>query len=196
MTDVREPGRVMAAALTYKRFADRVSEIFGGISRYFVILTIVVGLVNTILRYVGAATGNKLTTNAIIEAQWYLYSIIFLIGFGYVLKHGINVRVDFWFANQDRRTKAWIDLVGHLISLIPFCLIGIYISWQGVTFSWRILESSPDANGLPRYPIKTMILVAMILLLIQAIAEVIKNIAILRGVSVEAEEPEAPVRVE
>lgn len=201
MTDTavpqREPGQVMRAALAYKRFADQVSEIAGGLSRWFVLATILVGLVNTVLRYIGAATENKLTNNTVIEAQWYLYSIIFLLGFGYVLKHGINVRVDFWFAHQTRRTKAWIDLIGHSISLVPFCLIGLWISWQGVSFSWSILEQSPDADGLPRYPIKTMILVGMILLSIQAIAEVIKNVAILRGVSIEDdEEPEAPIRVE
>ena len=188
----------MRAALAYKRFADRVSEIFGGIAQYFVLATILVGLSNTVLRYIGAATENKLTTNTVIEAQWYLYSMIFLLGFGYVLKHGINVRVDFWFAHQTPRRKAWIDLIGHSISLIPFCAIGLWISWQGVTFSWSILEQSPDADGLPRYPIKTMILVGIVLLSIQAVAEVIKNVAILRGVPLEDEagDEEAPIRVE
>lgn len=189
-------GPVMSAALAYQRFADRVSEFFGNIAQYFVLFTIVVGLINTFLRYIGAATGNKLTSNAIIEAQWYLYSMIFLLGFGYVLKHGINVRVDFWFVNQSKRTKAWIDLIGHMISLIPFCLLGIFISWQGVQFSWSILEQSPDADGLPRYPIKTMILVGIVILFIQAIAEVIKTIAVLRGVDIELYDADAPIRVE
>ena len=193
----REPGQIMRFALAYKRFADGVSEVAGGLSRWFVIATIVVGLVNTVLRYIGAATETKLTNNSVIEAQWYLYSIIFLLGFGYVLKHGVNVRVDFWFANQSRHRKAWIDLIGHSISLIPFCALGLWISWKGVSFSWSILEQSPDADGLPRYPIKTMILVGIILLSIQAVAEVIKNVAILRGVPLEDdEEPEAPIRVE
>ena len=201
MTDTavpqREPGQVMRAALAYKRFADGVSEVFGGLSRWFVIATILVGLVNTVLRYIGAATENKLTNNSVIEAQWYLYSIIFLLGFGYVLKHGINVRVDFWFANQSRRRKAWIDLIGHSISLIPFCALGIWISWKGVSFSWSILEQSPDADGLPRYPIKTMILIGIILLSIQAVAEVIKNVAILRGVPIDDDDDvDAPIRVE
>ncbi len=195
-TERNEVGPIMSAALGYQRFADRVSDFFGYIAQYFVIATIVVGLVNTVLRYVGATTGNKLTSNAIIEAQWYLYSMIFLLGFGYVLKHGINVRVDFWFTNQTKRTKAWIDLIGHLISLIPFCLLGIYISWQGVSFSWSILEQSPDADGLPRYPIKTMILVGIVILFIQAIAEVIKTIAVIRGIDIELYESDAPIRVE
>lgn len=186
----------MSGALKYQRFADRVSEFFGNLAQYFVLFTIVVGLINTVLRYIGAVTGNKLTNNALIEGQWYLYSMIFLLGFGYVLKHGINVRVDFWFTNQSKRRKAWIDLIGHLIALIPFCGLGLWISWKGVTFSWSILEQSPDASGLPRYPIKTMILVGIIILSIQAIAEVIKTIAVLRGVDIDLEIPDAPIRVE
>ena len=83
---------VMSGALKYQRFADRVSEFFGNLAQYFVLLTIVVGLVNTVLRYVGAVTGNKLTNNALIEGQWYLYSMIFLLGFGYVLNAGSTWR--------------------------------------------------------------------------------------------------------
>lgn len=192
----QELGPLMSAALAYQRFADRVSEFFGYIAQFFVLLTIVVGLINTVLRYVGATTGNKLTSNVVIEAQWYLYSMIFLLGFGYVLKNGINVRVDFWFAHQSKRTKAWIDLIGHSISLIPFCALGLWISWQGVSFSWSILEQSPDADGLPRYPIKTMILVGIIILSIQAVAEVIKTIAVLRGIDIDLAEADAPIRVE
>jgi TRAP-type mannitol/chloroaromatic compound transport system permease small subunit len=192
----QEVGPIMSAALAYQRSADRVSEFFGNLAQYFVLLTIVVGLVNTVLRYIGANVGTKLTSNAVIEAQWYLYSMIFLLSFGYVLKHGINVRVDFWFTNQSKRTKAWIDLIGHSISLIPFCGLGLWISWKGVTFSWSILEQSPDASGLPRYPIKTMILVGIIILSIQAVAEVIKNIAVLRGIDIDLEIPDAPIRVE
>lgn len=189
-------GPLMSGALKYQRFADRVSEFFGYLAQYFVLFTIAVGLINTVLRYIGAVTGTKLTNNALIEGQWYLYSMIFLLGFGYVLKNGINVRVDFWFVNQSKRRKAWIDLIGHLISLIPFCGLGLWISWKGVTFSWSILEQSPDASGLPRYPIKTMILVGIIILSIQAIAEVIKTIAVLRGVDIDLAVPDAPIRVE
>ena len=194
----RPPGPFMSAALAYQRFADQVSEWGGKISQYVVLVTVLVGFLNVILRYLGKFIGQRLTNNGVIEAQWYLYSLIFLLGFGYVLKHQINVRVDFWFGHQPRRRKAWIDLIGHLISLIPFCIIGLLVSFPQVATSWRLNEQSPDPSGLPRAPIKTMIIVAFVLLLIQAIAEIVKLVAILRGHGdlVDMHEEEVPVRVE
>jgi TRAP-type mannitol/chloroaromatic compound transport system permease small subunit len=195
---VAQPGRVMTAALAYQRFADRLSEWMGKISQYVVIVTVVVGFVNVVLRYTGQLAGVRLTNNGLIEAQWYLYSLIFLFGFGYILKHQVNVRVDFWFADQPRRRKAWIDIIGHSISLIPFCLIAIWVSVPQVRTSWQLNEQSPDPSGLPRAPIKTMIIVAFVLLLAQAVAEMVKLIAVLRGLGeqVGVEESDTPIRIE
>ena len=82
--------------MSYQRWADGFAEITGKIAQWIVLPTVGVGFVNVVLRYVGQATGERLTTNAIIELQWYMYSVIFLVGFAYVLKHQINVRVDIW----------------------------------------------------------------------------------------------------
>ena len=193
-----EAGPIMRAAFAYQRFADRFSEWMGAISKYMVTITVLVGFMNVLLRYTGERIGIQLTNNGLLEAQWYLYSLIFLFGFGYILKHGVNVRVDFWFANQSKRRKAWIDLVGHLIALIPFCIIGIWISIPQIQTSWRLNEQSPDPSGLPRAPIKTMILVGLVLLLIQALAQIVKLVATLRGVSDDNAglEADTPVRIE
>lgn len=191
-------GPVMRAAFAYQRFVDRFSEWMGTISKYMVLLTVLVGFTNVVLRYVGERVGVRLTNNGLLEAQWYLYSLIFLFGFGYILKHGVNVRVDFWFAHQPKRRKAWIDLIGHLIALVPFCLIGIWISIPQIQTSWRLNEQSPDPSGLPRAPIKTMILVGLVFLLIQGIAEIVKLVATLRGVADDLAvlDVDAPVRIE
>lgn len=181
--EIVHPGPIMRAALAYQRFADGMSEFTGKISQYVVLVTVAVGFGNVVLRYTGELTGSRLTNNGLIEAQWYLYSLIFLFGFGYILKNQINVRVDFWFADQPPRRKAWIDIVGHTIALVPFAVIGIWVSVPQVQTSWRLNEQSPDPSGLPRAPIKTMIIVAFVILLVQAIAEVIKLIAILRGMA-------------
>jgi TRAP-type mannitol/chloroaromatic compound transport system permease small subunit len=187
---------LMRAALAYSRAADRFAEWTGWLSKWVVVPTIIVGLANVILRYTGQFFGVRLTSNTIVELQWYFYSLIFLLGFAYILKHQINVRVDFWYANMPKKKKAWIDVIGHFVGLVPFALLGIWVSFPQVQTSWRLNEQSPDAGGLPRAPIKTMIVVAFALLLLQAISEVIKLIAILRGLDVEIEEPEAPIRVE
>lgn len=191
-------GPIFGVFLAYQRWADNLAEITGKIAQWAVIPTVAVGFVSVVLRYSGQLMGRRLTSNAIIEAQWYLYSIIFLVGFAYVLKHQINVRVDFWFANQPVSRRAWIDFVGHWISLIPFCLIGIYVSFPQAIQSISVWEQSPDASGLPRGPIKGLLAIAFVLLMIQAIAEQIRLFAIItdRGHMVEVEAPEEPIRIE
>ncbi len=190
--------RLWRGALAYMRWADRFAEKTGLLSKWVVIPTVGVGFVNVILRYVGQLTSTRITNNAWFEAQWYLYSLIFLFGFAYILRHQINVRVDFWFANQPLKRKAWIDLVGHLISLVPFAIMGVLVSVPQVITSWELNEQSPDPSGLPRAPIKTMIPIAFALLLIQAIAEVIRVFAVIRDRAefADLEEVEAPTRIE
>ena len=191
----------------YTKAIEKLSEFLGSLSMYIVIITITVGFSNVVLRYVGTAINKKLVNNAIIEAQWYLYSLIFLFGFAYILKNSINVRVDFWFAEQSKERKAKIDLIGHLIALLPFCLLALYIAWGPTLKSWGYIngvlqldkmEYSSDPNGLPRAPIKTMIIVGFGTLLLQAIAEVFKLIGVLTGNTDKFDivEIDAPIRVE
>ncbi len=160
--------------------------------------TVAVGFVNVLLRYIGQFTGARLTSNAIIELQWHMYSVIFLLGFAYVLKHQINVRVDFWFAHQPVTRKAWIDWIGHWISLVPFVVIGVMVSVPAAWQSIKVWEQSPDPDGLPRGPIKALIALAFILLLIQAVAEQVKLYAVItgRGALVDIEIEEQPIRIE
>lgn len=185
---------------------EKITEGFGWLSQMIVPLTILVGFGNVVLRYLGEGLGMKLTSNRIIELQWYLYTLIFFFGFAYILKHNINVRVDFWYANQSPKTKAWIDIIGHLLALLPFCVLALYVTYSPVLSSWGLRpdgswgtwEVSPDPDGLPRAPIKSMILVAFGLLLLQGIAEMIKLIAIVRGREdlFRLQEADAPLRIE
>lgn len=168
---------------------DAVSELFGQLANWIVLITIAIGFYNVAVRFTGRWTGLQLSSNVYIELQQYLFSLIFLLGFAYILKHGINVRVDFLYARWSDRTRALIDLVGTLAFLIPFCIIGIYVTISPVLTSWGRLpdgtwgawEMSPDANGLPRAPIKSMIIVAFALLLMQAISQTIKYLAVVLG---------------
>lgn len=178
---VGPPGSMMRGALALQRGIDRMAGWFGTVSWIAVLVTLAVGVVNVVLRYLGSLVGRSLTTNGLVEAQYYLYSVIFLLGFAYVLRDQVNVRVDFWFADQPPRRKAWIDLVGHMLFLLPFALLGAWISLEPVRFSWRVGETSSDPGGLPRAPIKTLILVGLVLLAIQAVAEIIRLVAFLRG---------------
>ncbi len=188
------------AGRQYIVIVERISEFFGEISKYIVILTITLGFSNVVLRYTGQVIGAKLVNNAIIELQWYLYTLIFLLSFAYILKHQINVRVDFWFAEQSKERKALIDLVGHALALIPYCVLAFMVTWPAVVTSWTQWEVSPDPNGLPRAPIKAMVLVAFGTLLLQAIAEIIKLFAIYRSeeelYGIQLADADAPIRIE
>ncbi len=179
----------MRTLLKLSAAIDAVSELFGQLANWIVLITIAIGFYNFAVRFTGRWTGLQLSSNVYIELQQYLFSLIFLLGFAYILKHGINVRVDFLYARWSDRTRALIDLVGTLAFLIPFCIIGIYVTISPVLTSWGRLpdgtwgawEMSPDANGLPRAPIKSMIIVAFTLLLMQAISQTIKYLAVVLG---------------
>ena len=178
----------MQTLLKLSQRIDAITEYFGKASAFCVLLTIIIGFYNVVARYLGRFIGFKLTTNALIELQWYLFSLTFLLGFSYILKHGENVRVDFLYTNWSPKTKAWVDLVGHALFLVVFCIIGLYVTTHPVLQSWGRLpdgtfgtwELSPDPDGLPRAPIKSMILVGFGMLLFQTISEIIKNIAIIQ----------------
>jgi TRAP-type mannitol/chloroaromatic compound transport system permease small subunit len=173
--------------LRLSRAIDVVIEFIGGLLPFLVIILIGAGFYNVVARYIGRFFQLRLTNNSAIEIQWYLYSILFFLGFAYILKHNVNVRVDFLYTKWSPRRRALVDFWGTLLFLIPFCILGIVVTIGPVLSSWGRLpngswgtwEISPDPDGLPRAPIKTMIIVAFVLLLAQAISQLIKYAAII-----------------
>jgi TRAP-type mannitol/chloroaromatic compound transport system permease small subunit len=125
--------------------------------------------------------GFPLTSNGVIEAQWYLFSLVFLLGASYSLRRNEHVRVDVFYSRFSPRLRAWLDLLGTLLFLVPFAIAMIVFTWPGVARSFAVLEVSPDPGGLPRYPIKAMVPVAFVLLILQAFSELVKSLAAIRG---------------
>jgi TRAP-type mannitol/chloroaromatic compound transport system permease small subunit len=181
LVPLRPRGPLMTILHLYRVAADRFAGLLGFLSVILVFPTVIVSVVNVVLRRLGSEFGRNLTTNALVETQWYLYTLLFIFGFAYILREGINVRVDFWFGNRSSRTQSWIDLIGHIVGLLPFAYIGIKYSWPSVQLSWESRERSPNSGGLPLYPIKTALMCAFVFLAIQGLAEVIKAIEYLRG---------------
>jgi len=179
----------MRVLLRVSHGIDAAIEWIGQQMTWIVTLLIAVGFINVVARYVGRAFNMRLTSNAIIELQSYMFSVLFFLGFAYILKHNLNVRVDFLYSNFSPRQRAVVDLIGHTLFLIAFCVIGIAVSYSPVMRSWGLLrdgswgawEGSPDPDGLPRAPIKSMIIVSFLLLLIQTLSEIIKLIGVLTG---------------
>ena len=164
--------------LQIAKIIDAINEWIGRLSYWLVLLMVLVGVWNVVGRYLGRWLGQNLTSNALIEIQWYLFSLVFLLGAAYALKHDQHVRVDLFYKGWSPKLKALANFIGTLIFLIPFCGMVIYFSWGTILDSWKIWEMSPDPGGLPRYPIKSMIIVSFGLLIFQGISEAIKNWAI------------------
>lgn len=182
--------------LRLSRGIDTLMEWVGATSMVLVTLLLGVGIYNVVVRYIGRLTGRNLASNTLLEAQWYLFSLIFFLGFAFILKRNTHVRVDFLYQHFGPRARAWVNLFGTLVFLLPFCILGIYVTYEPVLRSWGLRpngtwgpwEMSPDAGGLPRAPLKAMIIVAFALLILQGISDIIKHVAVLRGVASEAVE--------
>jgi TRAP-type mannitol/chloroaromatic compound transport system permease small subunit len=175
---------------------DKFTDKLGWLSNWFVLLTIGVGFFNVVARYLGRFIGVQLSSNALIDLQWYLFSLTFLCGFAYILRHGENVRVDFLYSNWNEKRRALVDFLGTVLFLIPFCILGIWVtinpvlqSWgRSPDGSWGNWELSPDADGLPRAPIKTILPIGLLLLLLQSISQTIKYLAVVLGYEQVAEQ--------
>jgi TRAP-type mannitol/chloroaromatic compound transport system permease small subunit len=166
----------MEALLGLARAIDSLNERIGRFAMWLVLAAVLLSSGNALFRY-----GLNMSSNAWLEIQWYLFSAIFLLGAGYTLKHNGHVRIDIVYGRFTPRTCAWIDLVGGLLFLLPTAGIIAWLGWAGFAESWSIGEMSPDAGGLPRWPIKLAIPVGFALLALQGISESIKRLAFLAG---------------
>lgn len=167
-----------------RRLSERIDRLNAAIGRavaWGVLAMVALGAYNAVARYVGRSVGVNLSSNAFIELQWYLFSLVFLLGAAWVLQQDRHVRVDVLYGRVSPRTQAWIDAIGTVFFLIPFCVFAIWISWPSIANSWKILESSSDPGGLPRYPIKSVILIGFALLALQGGSQLVKAVERLRG---------------
>jgi len=170
------------------RGVDALNNRIGAAIRWLALIMILVGAFNAIARYATRYTGVALSSNAYLDLQWYFFSLIFLLGAAYGLEHDVHVRVDVLYARLTRKARAWIDLAGTVLFLIPFSALMLWVSWPAVRNSWAIHETSPDPGGLPRYPIKTVILLSFGLLLLQALSQLLKQVDVIRGVDGASED--------
>ena len=173
---------------------DALTGALGKISQALVLAIFLVGIINVILRYVGRGMEKQLTSNRWIEGQWYLFALITLFGLAYGVKEGINPRVDFWYASFSAKRKAVVDLCFHGF-LIAFAIVGLRELWPFFQRSWDTRETSPDPDGLSRYPLKAMLVVAFVTFLLAVISEVFKNILVLASRSGRVDRS-TPYRVE
>ena len=158
---------------------DRFSEIVGRGSAWLVLVMVLLVSYDVMMRYFFLSG-----SIAIQELEWHLFSIIFLLSAAYTLKHDDHVRLDLIYRSRfmsDYR-RAWINLTCSLLFLIPFCILIIVSSWPFVSQAYLFSEGSPDPGGLPyRWVLKATIPLGFFLLIIQGVAESLKNLSFILG---------------
>ncbi len=177
----------MLGLLRVAHAIDWLNGRLGGAAAWLALAMVLVGAFNAVARYAGRFTSHSLSSNFYIELSWYLFATLFLLCGADALRRDAHVRVDVLYGRLSPRGRALVNICGSVLFLLPLCAVGFWVSFPSVRNSWAVLEGSPDPGGLPRYPIKTLILVAFALLFLQGVAELIKQVAWLRGVVPDSE---------
>lgn len=166
----------MNSLLKVSGLIDAINERIGSVIKWCILAAVVISTFNALIRKIF-----NNSSNAWLEAQWYLFAAVFMLGAAYTFLRNEHIRIDIVTSNFSKRTRDWIDVIGHVLFLLPFCWIMI---WHGIPFfmrSYSIGEASMNAGGLVQWPAKVLIPVGFILLFAQGISELIKRIAIMRG---------------
>ncbi|MCF8510727.1 MAG: TRAP transporter small permease subunit [Rhodobacteraceae bacterium] len=166
----------MNAALGLSRAIDRLSEAIGKSVMWLILVAIIISAVNAVIR-----KAFNMSSNAWLEAQWYLYGAAFLLAASYTLKQNEHIRIDIVYGLHSRRRQHWIDLFGHIFFLLPFVVL---MAWMLIPYAWQaysIGQVSTNAGGLIIWPARALLAAGFILLTAQAISEIIKKIAVMRG---------------
>ncbi|MTD99375.1 TRAP transporter small permease subunit [Paracoccus sp. YIM 132242] len=166
----------MGGLLALSRGIDRLNTVIGRNVSWLILLAIFVSATNAIIR-----KAFSISSNAWLELQWYLYGAAFLLAAAYTLLENEHIRIDILFGAWPRRVQHWIELLGHVFFLMPFVLLSLWLMWPWLSRSWRTGEMSMNAGGLMLWPAKALLFTGFVLLLLQGISEIIKKIAVMRG---------------
>ncbi len=154
---------------------DRFNTAVGRAASWCALAIVLIGFAVVLLRYV-LGLGSLWLQESIL----YAHAALFLLAAAWTLKEGGHVRVDVFYASASPRVKAWVDLVGALLLLLPFCIAIIWFSWPYVARSWAVLERSRETSGLPLvFLLKALIPVFALLLALQGIAQAMRALAVL-----------------
>ncbi|MBL8708013.1 MAG: TRAP transporter small permease subunit [Rhodospirillaceae bacterium] len=167
----------MQALLAASRGIDAVTAFIGRAVKWLILVAVLVSAGNAIIRKVFDSS-----SNAWLELQWYLFGAVFMLAAAYTLQQNEHIRIDVLSNHLAKRTRDWIDLVCHVVFLLPFVLMMVWLCVPFVIDSVASQEMSMNAGGLIIWPAKAIILAGFVLLLAQAISEIIKRIAVLADI--------------
>ncbi|PSO18394.1 TRAP transporter small permease subunit [Bradyrhizobium sp. MOS003] len=166
----------MQALLKLSRGIDAFTRWTGKRLAWLIVAAVIISAVNAIIRKTFDTSSNSW-----LELQWVLFSIVFLLCSPWTLLDNEHIRIDIVNNALPKKVRNVIDLVGHLFFLIPLCIVMIVTGVPFFQRSMQINEQSGNAGGLPQWPAKSLIMIGFAMLLVQAISELIKRIAVMRG---------------
>ena len=171
----------MFAMLNASKAIDRLNKRVGQSVIWLILAAVLVSTFNALIRKFF-----NFSSNAFLELQWYLFSGVFLLSGAYTLARNGHVRIDVISSRFGPRGQAWIDVFGLIFFLAPVCVLVLVTSWPVFVTSWNTAEVSNNAGGLLLWPARLLVPVGFGLLLLQGASELIKRIALLKGITDEA----------
>lgn len=167
----------MQMFLALSRAIDWINESIGKAVGWLILISIFVSAGNATIRKIAPAY----SSNAWLELQWYLYGAAFMMAAAYTLKQNEHIRIDILYGIWSRKTQHRIDLFGHVFFLLPFVTLMVWLLVPYVTRSFNSGEYSSNSGGLILWPAKALLLIGFAQLLAQAVSEIVKKIAVMRG---------------
>jgi TRAP-type mannitol/chloroaromatic compound transport system permease small subunit len=164
------------ALLKLSGVIDAINVRIGRWLAWLVLVAVLVSAANATVRKVFDTS-----SNAWLELQWILFSIVFLLCAPWTLKDNEHIRIDIINNLLPQRVRNWIDVIGHAFFLLPLTIVMIVTGVPFFLRSWEVNEQSGNAGGLPQWPTKSLVMIGFALLLAQGISELIKRIAVMRG---------------
>lgn len=151
---------------------DKFNEKIGNVVSWLSIFMVVVISLDVVFRYVF-----KFSFIWITELEIYFFGMLFLLASGYTFKHEQHVRVDVFYAKLSKKGQAWINLIGGVLFLLPWCIIVLMSSWEYAYRSFLFKETSPQPGGLPAlYILKFCLVFGFFFLLVQGISSILKSV--------------------
>ncbi len=167
----------MGVLLALSRVIDAINFRIGKVLSWLILAAVVVSAVNAVIRKLFDTSSNSW-----LELQWVLFGAVFLIVASWTLLENEHIRIDIVNSLFSQRTRNIIDVIGHAFFLLPLTVVMIITSYPFVTKSVLLNEQSMNAGGLPQWPAKMLILIGFVCLFFQALSELIKRIAVMRGI--------------
>ena len=166
----------MQMLLALSRLIDAINARIGQAASWLVLVVVLISAGNAVVRKLF-----NVSSNGLLEIQWYLFSAIFLLAAAYTLQKNEHIRIDLLVGKLSARGQAVVDIVGTLLFLMPVCYLLISFGWPMFLDAWNSGEMSSDAGGLVRWPVFLLIPVGFALLMAQGLSELIKRVAFLQG---------------